>query len=90
MLSPYTSSPTANRVTPAPTASTTPAMSDPSVGRAGRRGPPIRAYTGEPWRHSQSLRFNDVAATLTRTWSLPGSGIGTSSTRSTSGPPYWS
>ena len=42
-LSPYTSSPARNRVTPSPTASTTPAMSDPSVRRAGERRAPIRA-----------------------------------------------
>ena len=34
-LSPYTWSPGRNRVTPGPTSSTTPAMSDPRVRRAG-------------------------------------------------------
>ncbi len=66
-LSPYTWSPGWNRATPAPTASTTPAMSDPSVRRAGERSPPIRAYDGDPRRHSQSLRLTDTATTFTRT-----------------------
>ena len=86
-LSPYTSSPGRNRVTPSPTASTHPAMSDPSVRRAGARSPPSRAYAGEPRRVSQSLRFTDVAATRTSTCPEAGDGIGTSSTRSTSGGP---
>ena len=47
-----------------PTSSTTPAMSEPSVRRAGNRSPPIRAYAGDPRRHSQSLRLTDVAATF--------------------------
>jgi len=42
-LSPYTASPRRSPVTPGPTSSTTPAMSDPSVRRAGERRPPIRA-----------------------------------------------
>ena len=63
-------------------------MSDPSVRCAGERSPPIRAYAGDPRRHSQSLRLTDVAATCTRTWPAPGAGIGTSSMRSTSGDPY--
>ena len=41
-LSPYTSSPGSKAVTPSPTASTSPAMSDPSVRRRGRRSPPMR------------------------------------------------
>ena len=75
-------------MTPAPTASTRPAMSEPSVRRAGARSPPMRAYSGEPRRHSQSLRLTDVAATLTSTCPAAGDGTGTSSTRSTSGGPY--
>jgi hypothetical protein len=87
-LSPYTSSPTANPVTPGPTASTQPAMSEPNVRNAGVRSPPMRAYIGDPRRHSQSLRLTDVAATRTRTCPAAGDGTGTSSTRNTSGPPY--
>ena len=87
-LSPYTSSPGRNRVTPSPTSSTRPAMSDPSVRQAGNRSPPIRAYAGDPRRHSQSLRLTEVAAIFTRTWPAAGEGIGTSSTRSNSGDPY--
>ena len=73
-LSPYTSSPGRNRVTPSPTSSTTPAMSDPSVRRAGARSPPIRAYAGDPRRPSQSLRLTEVAATFTST--CPAAGVG--------------
>ena len=87
-LSPYTSSPVRNRVTPCPTSSTTPAMSDPSVRRDGERSPPIRAYAGDPRRPSQSLRLTEVAATFTRTCPAAGDGTGTSSIRSTSGDPY--
>jgi hypothetical protein len=47
------------------TASTRPAMSEPSVRRAGARSPPIRAYSGAPRRHSQSDKFTDVEANLT-------------------------
>ena len=36
-------------------------------GSPGRRSPPSRAYSGDPSSVSQSLRFSDVAATLTRT-----------------------
>ncbi len=42
-LSPYTSSPGRKRATPSPTSATRPAMSEPSVGRAGERRPPMRA-----------------------------------------------
>ena len=56
-------------------------MSDPSVRQAGNRSPPIRAYAGDPRRHSQSLRLTEVAAIFTRTWPAPGVGTGTSSTR---------
>src|SRR5580765_1654207 len=87
-LSPYTSSPGRNRVTPGPTSSTPPATYDPRVRRAGRVRPPIRAYAGDPRRHSQSLRLTDVAATFTRTWPAAGEGIGTSATRKTSQDPY--
>ena len=67
--------------------STQPAMSEPSVRRAGARNPPMRAYSGEPRRHSQSLRLIDVAATLSNTCPAPGDGVGTSSIRNTSGDP---
>src|SRR5918997_3114217 len=87
-LSPYTSSPGTNRVTPSPTASTRPAMSEPRTGSAGARTPPMREYSGEPRRVSQSLRLTDVAATWTSTWPAAGDGTGTSSTRRTSGDPY--
>jgi hypothetical protein len=87
-LSPYTSSPGPNRVTSVPMASTHPAMSEPSVRFAGVRSPPMRAYSGEPVKPSQSLRLTDVAAILTRTCPASGVGIGTSATRSTSGEPY--
>ena len=66
-LSPYTSSPSRKRLTPGPTASTTPAMSDPRIRRRGRRSPPIRAYPGDPVSPSQSLRLTEVARILTRT-----------------------
>jgi len=57
------------------------------VRRVGDRNPPSRAYKGEPRRDSQSLRLTDVAATRTRTCPAAGDGVGTSSTRSTSGGP---
>ena len=63
-------------------------MSEPSVGDAGARNPPMRAYSGEPRRHSQSLRFTDVAATRTSTCPAAGTGTGTCSMRNTSGGPY--
>ena len=36
----------------------------------------MRAYAGEPRRHSQSLRFTDVAATLKPDLADAGDGIG--------------
>ncbi len=86
-LSPYTSSPGRNVVTPGPTAATRPAMSEPSTRRAGRRMPPMRAYAGEPTRHSQSERFTDVASTSTSTCFARGVGTARCSRRSTSGGP---
>ena len=62
-------------------------MSEPSVRRAGERSPPSREYAGEPVSLSQSLRLIEVAATLTSTCPAAGDGVGTSSTRSTSGRP---
>ena len=60
-LSPYTSSPVG-------TGSPFPDIVDQardvperSVRRAGNRSPPIRAYAGDPRRHSQSLRLTEVA-----------------------------
>ncbi len=73
-LSPYTSSPGWSLVTPSPTSSTTPAMSEPRTRRLGFRSPPIRAYPGEPVRPSQSLRLIDVAAICTRTCPAAGRG----------------
>jgi hypothetical protein len=87
-LSPYTSSPGRNRVTAGPTASTHPAMSEPSVRRAGERSPPMREYSGEPRRVSQSLRLTEVAAILTSTCRPAGDGLGRFSIRNTSGGPY--
>ena len=87
-LSPYTSSPGANAVTPSPTASTIPATSEPSTGRGGRHGPSTREYAGQPRSVSQSERLTEVARTRSSTSPGPGSGVGTSVTRSTSGPPY--
>ena len=46
--SPNTASPGRNRVTDPPTASTTPAMSDPRVRRLGRRSPLVRFTIGVP------------------------------------------
>jgi hypothetical protein len=47
----------------------------------------MRAYSGDPRRHSQSLRLIDVAATLISTCPAAGDGVGTSSIRNTSGDP---
>jgi hypothetical protein len=47
----------------------------------------MRAYSGDPRRHSQSLRLIDVAATLISTCPALGDGVGTSSVRNTSGDP---
>src|SRR6185369_3921009 len=87
-LSPYTSSPGRNRVTAGPTASTHPAISEPSVRRAGERSPPMREYRGEPRRVSQSLRLTEVAAILTSTCPAVGDGLGSCSIRNTPGGPY--
>ena len=69
---PNTASPTANRVTPTPTASTVPATSQPTVNGGG----PITAAIPWPARVFQSTGLTPAAATRTRI--SVGSGSGTS------------
>ena len=80
---PYTGSPTANRVTPGPTASTMPATSQPTV----NGGRPKTGAIPPPERVFQSTGFTPAAITRTRTSVGSGSGTGSSSSPSTSGPP---
>src|SRR5205823_5272344 len=97
-LLPKTPSPTANSLTAAPTASTTPANSVPRTRCFGRRRPKTRRLIKErarPLRRlasrvAQSNRLTVVARTLTRTSSSLGTGRSTSSSRRTSGGPYLS
>jgi poly(3-hydroxybutyrate) depolymerase len=87
-LTPKTSSPTVNSVTAGPAASTTPASSVPRIRCRGRRRPVTRrAAGGVPARVSVSDRLTVVARILIRTWSGPGTGRSTSTSRSTSGGP---
>ena len=79
---PNTGSPTAKRVTPRPTASTTPVTSQPTVS-----GSPNCAAAPLPARVFQSTGFTPAASTRTRTSVGSGSGTGRLSTSSTSGPP---
>jgi nitrite reductase/ring-hydroxylating ferredoxin subunit len=58
--SPNTASPISNRVTPEPTAVTTPATSVPSIGCLGLKRPYTRTYAGLAVRVSQSERFNET------------------------------
>ena len=76
-MSAKTSSPGSNRVTPRPTASTRPAMSEPRMCRRGRRRPPRRAYSGSPRSDSQSDRLRETACTRTSTSPSAGTGVGT-------------
>src|SRR6516165_2143963 len=86
---PKTASPTPNRVTAGPAASTCPAKSQPSTGNRGRSGPKwTRAYHGDPRRARASTTPTVAAWTRTRISSSPGSGLGTSATLATSGGPY--
>src|SRR5689334_17928455 len=80
---PNTMSPTANRVTPAPTASTVPATSQPTVNGGG----PITLAMPAPARVFQSTGLTPAAATRTRTSVGSGSGTGARPISSTSGPP---
>ena len=80
---PNTASPTENRVTPAPTASTVPATSHPTVNGGG----PSTAAMPEPARVFQSTGFTPAAATRTRTSVGSGSGRAASPISRTSGPP---
>src|SRR2546421_1855840 len=97
-LLPKTRSPTANSLTAAPTASTSPANSVPRTRCFGRRRPKTRRLIKErarPLRRlasrvAQSNRLTVVAWTLTRTSSSLGTGRSTSSSRRTSGGPYLS
>jgi hypothetical protein len=87
-LKPNTRSPTRKAVTARPTASTSPANSDPRTVTRGR-GSPVRARTkkGLPDRNPQSVRFTVVAWTLTRTSLSLTAGFSTSAIRTTSGGP---
>jgi hypothetical protein len=77
---PKISSPGAYRVTPGPTASTTPDTSKPRMGREPPNRPPFaRAF--------QSVGFTPAARTRTRISTGPGSGRSTSTIFRTSGPP---
>ena len=89
-VSPKTSSPTRNRETRTPTASTTPAMSIPGTGCLGRRRPPpmIRSTYGTPSTVCQTSAWTDAARTRTSTSSSRTTGRGTSRTTSASGDPY--
>jgi hypothetical protein len=95
-VEPKTWSPTANSLTAAPAASTTPASSLPRIGCFGRRMPEIerlRSATARPLRRlasrvPQSARVTATAWILTRISSSLGTGRGTSSSRRTSGAPY--
>src|SRR5262245_29995164 len=69
-------------VTPAPTASTTPAASEPGV--YGSFGPRLSVFE----RRYVSTGFTPTARLRTRIWFGPGAGVGTSSSFSTEGPPY--
>ena len=79
-------SPGRNRVTPGPTASTTPATSMPSRGFLRSRAGPMkrRAKLGRGSRPSRSARLTDAAWTRTSSSSSPGIGRATSSSRTTS------
>src|SRR6202022_3002830 len=93
---PKTRSPTANSVTAAPAASTSPANSVPRTRCLGRRRPETRRLSNEMARAPRRLasrgagsnRLSVVAWTLTRTSSSLGTGRSTSSSRRTSGGPY--
>src|SRR3990172_1609982 len=86
---PNTWSPTLNSVTAAPTSSTSPASSTPSVRHLGRRRPAKkRQKNGRAARAWVSVWVTVVAWIRMRTWSSPGTGRSTSSTRRTSGGPY--
>jgi hypothetical protein len=86
---PNTRSPTAKDVTAGPTAATCPANSLPRIVTRGRTSPVnTRMKNGLAPRMPQSVRFTVVAWTLTSTsWSVA-DGVGTSTTRTTSGGPY--
>ena len=79
--SPMTASPSMQPATLGPTASTTPARSQPSAwyGRCGSRA------ASAPDRVARSTGWTAVACTRMRTCPGPGSGTGRSATRSTSG-----
>ena len=84
-VKPITTSPkpTRTRVTPSPTAVTTPASSPPGVnGKAG-----LNWYLF--WMMSASGKLTPAALTLTNTSRALGTGAAMSSTVSSSGPPCW-
>ena len=84
-----TSSPGLKRVTPGPTASTTPAASMPTSWFLGARMPMNRrTKPGFGFRPSRSARLTDAARTRTSTWSSDGVGRSTSLSSTTSGGPY--
>src|ERR1700682_1221174 len=93
---PKTRSPTANSVTAAPAASTSPANSVPRTRCLGRRRAATRRLSNEMARPLRRLasrvavshRLTVVAWTLTRTSVSLGTGRSTSSSRRTSGGPY--
>ena len=87
-MNPNTRSPTLKDVTPAPTASTSPANSFPRTVTLGLMSPvKNRTMNGLAARRPQSVRFTVVAWTLTSTSSSLAAGFSTSATRTTSGGP---
>ena len=85
---PNTASPGLNRVTPAPTASTTPATSTPGRVSFGLVRPKARrAIRGLPFIRCASSGLTDAARTAISTSPSPGMGVSTSSIRITSGGP---
>src|SRR5512147_2489074 len=77
----YTRSPARKLFTPSPTASTSPAASEPGVYGSGG----LMAYC--PLRMYVSTGFTPTARIRTSTWPLAGRGSGTSASRNTSAPP---
>ena len=76
---PRTASPGWKRLTPAPTASTTPAMSVPGTGTLGRRSPYMgRKSLGTPRMMWQSPMCTEAAWMRTSTWPIAGAGVSTS------------
>src|SRR5690349_5185556 len=88
-LVPNTRSPGLNRVTAAPTASTTPAMLPPGIGSLGLVSPAnSRTMAGSAERNAVSAGVTVDAICRTSTSRSPTTGSGISRTTTTSGGPY--